>query len=237
MSNTNTLYQHGTLALLVPGLLDGTITMKDLLSHGDTGIGTGEGLDGELIILDGTPYQVDSHGNVNLVDSNFTLPFANSHFADYAEMLEVEDISRNNLQKQITDAAKSSNTFYSVKITGTFKNIKTRAVQKSSQPYQSLAKTAENQSIFTKDSVEGTLLSYYSPAIFDGVAVGGFHSHLMSDEHDFGGHILSFESVSGVVSFQQFDNLEQHLPTDNKEYMEHDFSNDNILDDVHNAEG
>lgn len=237
MSNTNTLYQHGTLALLVPGLLDGTTTMKDLLSHGDTGIGTGEGLDGELIILDGTPYQVDSTGKVNLVDSNFTLPFANSHFADYAEMLEVDDIDRNELQKQITDAAKSSNTFYSVKITGTFKNMKTRAVQKSNQPYQSLAKTAENQSIFTKESVKGTLLSYYSPDIFDGVAVGGFHSHFMSDEHDFGGHILSFESVTGIVSFQQFDSLEQHLPTDSKNYMEHDFSQDNILDAIHNAEG
>lgn len=237
MSNSNILYQHGTLALLVPGLLDGTLTMKDLLSHGDTGIGTGEGLDGELIILDGTPYQVDSKGNVNLVDSEFTLPFANSHFADYAEMLEVEDIKRDDLQKQISETAASNNTFYSVKITGTFKNMKTRAVQKSSQPYKSLAETAEKQSIFTKDSVEGTLLSYYSPQLFDGAAVGGFHSHFMSDEHDFGGHILSFESVTGVVSFQQFDSLEQHLPTDNKDYMQHDFSQDNILDDVHNAEG
>ncbi len=83
MSNTNTLYQHGTLALLVPGLLDGTITMKELLSHGDTGIGTGEGLDGELVILDGTPYQVDSNGSVNIVKDDFTLPFANIHFGSY----------------------------------------------------------------------------------------------------------------------------------------------------------
>ncbi|WP_125764658.1 acetolactate decarboxylase [Companilactobacillus hulinensis] len=237
MSNSNTLYQHGTLALLVPGLLDGTITMKELLSHGDTGIGTGEGLDGELIILDGTPYQVDSKGNVNLIDSNFTLPFANSHFADYAEMLEVEDISRDELKQQITDASQSNNTFYSVKVTGTFKNMKTRAVKKCGQPYKSLAETAENQSIFTRDEVQGTLLSYYSPQIFDGAAVGGFHSHFMSDEHDFGGHILEFDSVTGVVSFQQFDSLEQHLPTDNKAYMQHDFSQDNILDAIHDAEG
>ena len=50
MPNHITLYQHGTLALLVPGLLKGTISMGELLKHGDTGIGTGEGLDGELII-------------------------------------------------------------------------------------------------------------------------------------------------------------------------------------------
>ena len=66
MANHITLYQHGTLALLVPGLLKGTITMGELLKHGDTGIGTGEGLDGELIILDGKPYHVHATGDVTL---------------------------------------------------------------------------------------------------------------------------------------------------------------------------
>jgi Alpha-acetolactate decarboxylase len=101
MAKTNILYQHGTLALLVPGLLDGTLTMDELLKHGDTGIGTGEGLDGELIILDGTPYQLDGDGKINILDGNFTMPFANSHFADYAEMMEVDDIKREALQSQI----------------------------------------------------------------------------------------------------------------------------------------
>ena len=92
MSKTHTLYQHGTLALLVPGLLDGTITMKELLKHGDTGIGTGEGLDGELIILDGVPYQVDHEGNVNVVNDDFTLTFANSHFDEYKILTYVEEL-------------------------------------------------------------------------------------------------------------------------------------------------
>lgn len=43
MTKTNVLYQHGTLALLVPGLLKGTLTSGELLEHGDTGIGTGRG--------------------------------------------------------------------------------------------------------------------------------------------------------------------------------------------------
>ncbi|MFD1417497.1 acetolactate decarboxylase [Companilactobacillus keshanensis] len=237
MSNTNILYQHGTLALLVPGLLDGTLTMNELLQHGDTGIGTGEGLDGELIILNGTPYQLDGDGKINILNDEFTMPFANSHFADYAEMMEVEDINRDDLQSQIKEAANSTNTFFSIKITGTFKNITTRAVRKSSAPYDSLSKTAEKQNTFSKDSVTGTLISYHSPSLFDGAAVGGFHSHFLSDDRSFGGHILSFDSVTGSVSFQQFDTLEQHLPTANKEYMNHDFSKDNIIDDVHNAEG
>lgn len=236
MTNSNILYQHGTLALLVPGLLEGTLSMQELLQHGDTGIGTGEGLDGELIILDGTPYQVDSKGNVNVVDGSFTLPFANSHFAAYNPLTTVEDVKREELKDIVAKKVQSANTFYSIKVKGTFKNITTRAVQKSTEPYATLAKTAENQSIFTRKSVEGTLLSYYSPQIFDGAAVGGFHSHFMSDEHDFGGHILDFASITGEVTFQQFDSLEQHLPVDNPAYMTHDFSNDDVLGDIHKAE-
>ena len=56
------LFQHGTLALLVPGLLAGTMSIGELLQHGDTGIGTGAGLDGELIILEGNAYQINGQG-------------------------------------------------------------------------------------------------------------------------------------------------------------------------------
>mgnify|MGYP005850349491 CR=1 FL=1 len=235
MSKTNILYQHGTLALLVPGLLDGTITMKELLEHGDTGIGTGEGLDGELIILDGTPYQVDSTGKVNIVSDDFTLPFANSHFGNYQQLTEVKDLFQSDLNKKLLTMT-SSNTFFSTQIHGTFTNIKTRAVKKSQKPYATLRKTAEDQSVFQRDSITGTLLSYYSPMIFDGAGVGGFHHHFLSDDHTFGGHVLSFDGATGDVKLQQFDTLEQHLPTQNTDYMKFDFSDWDILGDIHKAE-
>lgn len=232
----NILYQHGTLALLVPGLLDGTITLKELLTHGDTGIGTGEGLDGELIILNGVAYQVDHTGTVNIVKDDFTLPFANVHHANFSKLTTFEDVTQEQFHDKVLQLTNSQNTFFSVKITGTFKDVKTRAVKKSNKPYDTLAKTAEDQSIFNRKEVKGTLITYYSPQIFDGASVGGYHDHFLDDDHTFGGHILGFGTVSGEVEFQQFDTLEQHLPTQNKDYMKHDFSNDNILEAIHQAE-
>ena len=58
----STLYEHGTLASLMAGNMAGTITLEDLLKHGSTGIGTFDGLDGEVIILDGEVYQAVSDG-------------------------------------------------------------------------------------------------------------------------------------------------------------------------------
>jgi len=48
-----TIYQHGTLAQLVARQMSGTITVAEMLEHGDTGIGTFEGLNGEAIFLNG----------------------------------------------------------------------------------------------------------------------------------------------------------------------------------------
>lgn len=237
MTNTTVLYQHGTLALLVPGLLAGTLTMGELLQHGDTGIGTGEGLDGELIILDGTPYQVDSAGRVNVVADAFTLPFANSHFAAYKPLMTVIAATRSAVEKQILATAEQPNIFFSVKLTGTFTDVTTRAVAKSQPPYDSLAETARHQSIFKRKQVEGTLLSYYAPQLFDGVAVGGFHYHFLSADHDFGGHLLEFGQASGTVMIQTFATLEQHFPVADAAYQHHDFSQDNIMADLHQAEG
>ncbi len=236
MSDTKTLFQHGTLALLVPGLLTGTATMADILAHGDTGIGTGEGLDGELIILDGVVYQADANGQINEVDAQFTTPFANSHFASYEPLVTVSDQSRAALQAAILTASNSANTFFSIRLHGIFKNVTTRVVKKSTKPYKTLAQTAASQVVFHRDLVEGTLLSYYAPQIFDGAAVGGFHSHFLADDHRFGGHLLSYETATGEVDFQQFDRLDQQLPTSDAVYMNHDFSADDILESIHKSE-
>jgi len=45
----NTLFQHGTMQMLVEGLLEGTLPLSELLKHGNIGIGTGDGVDGELV--------------------------------------------------------------------------------------------------------------------------------------------------------------------------------------------
>lgn len=48
---TNVLYQHGTLGTLMAGLLEGTATINELLEHGNLGIATLTGSDGEVIFF------------------------------------------------------------------------------------------------------------------------------------------------------------------------------------------
>jgi acetolactate decarboxylase len=46
------LFQTSTVEALVAGAFDGDTTLGEVLEHGDLGLGTLDGLDGELIVLD-----------------------------------------------------------------------------------------------------------------------------------------------------------------------------------------
>lgn len=231
------LYQHGTLALLVPGLLRGTLTMKQLLQHGDTGIGTGEGLDGELIILDGKPYQVSGQGKVNVVSDDFTMPFANIHRAHYRALMDLSHLPMSDTYQRIAEVMCAENTFYSIRMSGLFASMTTRAVKKSEPPYHTLVQTADEQHIFTAENVYGTLVGYFSLEVFHGSTVSGFHSHFLADNHTIGGHILDFAVAKVYVKVQMFDTFEQHLPINDDEYMHHDFSKDDVGTAITHAEG
>lgn len=234
--NTRTLYQHGTLALLVPGLLDGTLTIGELMRHGDTGIGTGEGLDGELIILNGKPYQARPDGSIVVVRDSFTLPFANMHWADFTPVKEVRDLTQKQITSWLPRAAGTTNGFFAATLTGRFSNMHTRVITKQRRPYPTLEQTAAQEQFFTAQQTEGTVLAYYSPQLFNGIAVGGFHIHYLADDLSIGGHVLDFHVEQAHVSIQQFDTLQEHLPVGNTIYSSHDFSEDDIDGAIEAAE-
>ena len=54
----NEVFQTGLMSQLLDGVYDGEMTIGELLSHGNFGVGTFNGLDGEMVVLDGACYQV-----------------------------------------------------------------------------------------------------------------------------------------------------------------------------------
>lgn len=238
MDKEDTLYQHGTLALLVPGLFKGTLTVGELLKYGNYGIGSVEGLDGELTVVDGKGYLVRSDGAVTLVGPDETVPFANAHFDRPTDQYQRQDVARGSLEAQILKEHDYDNLFFAMKVTGTFKSIKTRVVNGNGKPpYKTLAQTARDQSIFEAANIKGTLLGYYSPELFQGVASAGYHIHFISDDHTFGGHVLDYTLGDGQVALQTFENLDLHLPAHDSTYRKFDFDYGDTADIISSAEG
>jgi hypothetical protein len=71
-----TLFQISTGTALVEGVHDKAITVGDLRSHGDFGLGTFEGLDGEMVVLDGHFYQAHFDGRITEAPDSAAVPFA-----------------------------------------------------------------------------------------------------------------------------------------------------------------
>ena len=64
----NIMYQVSTLQALILGYSRTVINVGELIQKGDTGLGTFEDVNGEMIVMDGQCYRSDKNGNVTMVD-------------------------------------------------------------------------------------------------------------------------------------------------------------------------
>jgi len=72
----DTVFQASTIDALLAGVYEGDISCRRLLKHGDFGIGTFDGLDGEMVLLDGNMYQIKADGKVYEPNLSVKTPFA-----------------------------------------------------------------------------------------------------------------------------------------------------------------
>lgn len=200
---SSTMYQVSTINALLSGVYDATYTVKDLKEHGDFGLGTFNGINGEMVMLDGNVYQVESDGSVSLKSNEIGVPFATVHFFNSQNSKQLEMIDDYEVLKEKLDKfTECKNYPCAFKITGIFKHIKTRAAPKATKPYQRLAKyITATQNFFTKESVSGTLIGYKLPKYFANFNVPGYHFHFLSDDKTFGGHVLnvSIDEATAIV--------------------------------------
>ncbi|MFB9769304.1 acetolactate decarboxylase [Lactiplantibacillus modestisalitolerans] len=236
MAATGTIFQHGTLGLLVPGLFDGTITAGALLKHGDTGIGTLAGLDGEVIIIDGHAYQAREDGQIREIAADETLPFASVHFEKPDISDQLQALSQADFETQVVRDYRLTNVFAAIRIDGHFKHIKTRVAPRQQPPYKTLVEATSTQPEFSGDDVDGTIVGYYAPHLFQGATVGGFHLHFLSADHQLGGHLLGFEIAKATLKVQHFADFHVHLPIDNEAYLQEQFDNQTIDHAINKAE-
>lgn len=231
------LFQHGTLAMLMGKQMQGTITVGELLQHGDTGIGTLSGLDGEVIILNGQVYQAQSDGQVNhITDETTLLPFASVHFDKPTKKLPFNTVNFETLSDKLKDS-KLHNIFSAINFHGEFPHVHVRIVPKQIEPFPSLLELSTHQPEFTRDNISGTLVGYYAPEIFNGPTAAGWHLHFLSDDKTFSGHLLDFSATNVTGNLQVFDEFVQHLPLDNTGFRNMELDLEGLHSGIEASEG
>src|SRR5271166_3709107 len=93
-----TLFQISTAGALVEGVTQGAMTVGELARHGDFGLGTFADFNGEMVVVDGTTYQVTRDG-VKVAPDEAPVPFAVvTHFVpeksiDFATIASFDDLA------------------------------------------------------------------------------------------------------------------------------------------------
>lgn len=213
LNNKDVLFQTSTIGALLEGVYDGHLTCEELKRHGDTGIGTFHGLDGEMVMLDGNVYQVKADGAAYPAEDSQTTPFAVATFLEPGHALTISEVKDyEDLQKQLDAMLPTKNIPYAVRIEGTFRYIRTRSVPRQTKPYRRLIEVAKTQPTFEYRDIEGTLVGFRLPDYMEGVNVAGYHLHFIDSERRYGGHLLECQAESLVARLDQTSQFHMTLP-------------------------
>ncbi|MBQ5398422.1 MAG: acetolactate decarboxylase [Ruminococcus sp.] len=216
---SNKIYQASTLQALALGYTIPVVTVEELLENGDTGLGTFENVDGEMIILDGVCYQAKQDGSIVRSENSAGVPFAvagyvkNGRKIEFGEKKDIEAIKL--ALTMIIDDAFALNSIHVARIDGWFDTIRARA----GAPYRSQHVTLKNilsktQKDFCFEKLYGTLVCVYFPDYMDGINASGWHMHFMSEDKKLGGHVFEASMSSGECIIQKMDRIDIQLPRD-----------------------
>jgi len=213
------VYQVSTIGALTRGIYEGDVTYEELGRHGDFGLGTFEGLDGEMVGVDGVFYQVKTDGVPTVVDDSMTTPFAFVTFFEADREKTVSDVAdMDELTVLLDGMLPTANIFYAVRIHGRFPTLKARSVPGQREPYPPLNDVIEKQTIFELRGVSGTIVGFYCPSYAEGVNVPGYHLHFITDDRKAGGHVLDCSIESGGVEIDDSDEFYMVLPDNSAFY-------------------
>ncbi|MGV8095966.1 MAG: acetolactate decarboxylase [Mangrovibacterium sp.] len=227
--------QISTIDALMQGVYDGTTPLSELAAYGDFGIGTFHALDGEMIFLDGVFYQVKADGKIDQPKVNVLTPFATVTFFHPEVNYNVKALSFTQFKSTADSLMVSPNLFHAIKLHGTFSRVKTRSVPAQQKPYRPLVEVTASQPEFETQTVTGTLSGFYCPPFVTGINVPGYHMHFLSDDQNFGGHVLEFEMEEGILWLDQINDFRLILPEEGG-FLDTDLTND-LSDDLEEVEG
>jgi acetolactate decarboxylase len=200
INNNDPLFQFSTLNSLSAGNFDGNFTTGELKTHGNTGIGTFNALDGEMIELNDNVYQIKSNGTVYLVNNSADTPFAMTVFFKPSKILIVnKTMNLTELEQYLNATVPSKNMFYSIKVIGTFDSVTARSPPKQDKPYPNLTTALKNQSIFNFNNITGTMVGFWCPTYASDVNLNDYHFHFISADKNSGGHVLECKLKGAII--------------------------------------
>ncbi|KAF6811224.1 hypothetical protein CPLU01_15160 [Colletotrichum plurivorum] len=173
----NEIYQYSIISALMDGVASTGLPLRDLLAHGDHGLGTFRRMFGEMIVLDGRVYQMKSDGTVSEVDAgpggDAVSPFAMVTRLRPTAALRAAFNDKKGLFDRLTQHFPGSRNFFlAIRIDGVFRDVTVRTARGQSRPGESMLEVGRNQASHTfAGPVRGTVVGFRSPEYTQGISL------------------------------------------------------------------
>lgn len=208
----HSMFQVSTSGALIEGLYQGAMTVGALRRHGDTGLGTFEELDGEMILIDGHCYQARGDGSVTEVSDDTLTPFATVVAFSPDETVSLSDIgSFDDLTARLDGLRTSNNDFFAWRITGHFDELRLRAACRHASGTP-LVEAVADQSVFECHDITATIVGFWSPPFSQAIAIPGYHLHAVSKDRTSAGHVFDLRAPEVVAEVHRVSDLHVALP-------------------------
>jgi len=207
----STVFQVSTASALMAGVADGAVTVADLLRHGDFGLGTFAGWDGELVVVDGVAHRVTA-GGASVAPAGDEVPFGLvTHFVpDHDVVLaSVDDVAA--LHRQLDELRHTDNEIFAVRVDGRFDHLDTRAVCRSTDTTP-LDLAVQTQAEFALADVDATLVGYWTPDHLRSIGITGWHLHALTADRRQGGHVFDVVGRDVHVGIQHLGDFRLAIP-------------------------
>lgn len=221
----DTVFQASTIDALLAGAYNGVMSFEEVLKQGDFGLGTVDRLDGELVVLEGTCYQIQSDGSVQCLSPEMTTPWVMLTSFQPEGRRALTDLTLVELKSMLDKDILEHRYIYALRLDGKFKNLKLRSVPAQAEPYRPLSEVVKEQSVFEFQELEGTVVAFRTPEFLKGVSVPGYHLHFLSRDRKRGGHVLDLTLDSAEVRWDRAEQFLLRIP-DNREFHEVDLKKD-----------
>lgn len=207
------LFQTSTIAALLEGAFDGDVSVSDILEHGDLGLGTLNGLDGELIVIDGEAWKADRDCTLTRVPGSCRTPYAVVvSFSPGAPVALEGPLHYGELERAVRHRLRDVASPAAIRLDGSFERVRVRSVMKQQRPYPPLAEALADQHAVDLNEVSGSMVGFGFPSALDGIEMIGWHLHFATEDRGRGGHVLDFALRHGFARVDDATALNVELP-------------------------
>jgi len=209
----DSLVQYSLITALAAGDYADGVSLREMLSDGDFGIGTFDQLEGELILLDGKVFQALADGTVKEPDLKRSTPFAAvTFFQEDGRMADLSVATLQHLDELLDERLPRRNSPYAVRIDGMFDQLTLRSVPAQSEPFPPLVEVVKTQAVWETKNVRGTMIGFRCPSWVGTLNVPGYHWHFLSDDRKSGGHVLGCQFQKATLTYDECESLLIRIP-------------------------